>query len=75
MATSSAVEASVAEQLQAEIDQIPAEHLPNMLQIVRAFRESVTLPSAINSFRQGWQEAITEHTQPVATLWDAIDAE
>jgi len=42
---------------------------------VRAFRESVTLSPAINSFQQGWQEAITENTQPVATLWDGIDAE
>ncbi len=74
MATS-LVEAPVAEQLQEEIEHIPAEHLPNLLRIVRAFRESVSLPSAVNSFRQGWQEAIAEHTQPVATLWDGIDAE
>jgi hypothetical protein len=74
MATSS-IEVPVAEQLQEEIGHIPAEHLPNLLRIVRAFRESVTLSPAINSFQQGWQEAITENTQPVATLWDGIDAE
>jgi len=75
MTTSSVAEASVAEQLQDEIEHIPAEHLPNLLQIVRAFRESVTLPSAVASFRQGWQEAVGGNTQPVATLWDDIDAE
>ena len=72
---SSVGEAPVAEQLQEEIEQIPAEHLPNLLQIVRAFRESVTLPSAVASFRLGWQEAVTENIQPVATLCDEIDAE
>jgi hypothetical protein len=75
MTTSSVAEASVAEQLQAEIEHIPAEHLANVLQIVRAFRASVVLPSAVASFRQRWQEAMTGNTQPVATLWDEIDAE
>lgn len=73
--SSSAPAEALAEQLQHEIEHIPAEHLPNLLQIVRAFRQSVTLPSAVISFRQGWQEAMTGNTQPVATLWDEIDAE
>jgi hypothetical protein len=46
-----------------------------LLQIIRLFRESVTLKSAEESFRQGWQEAITENTLPVSQLWDGIDAE
>jgi hypothetical protein len=29
-----------------EIEQMPPEYLPNLLQIVRLFRESVTLKSA-----------------------------
>lgn len=66
---------TLAEQLQYEIEHIPVEHLPNLLQIVQAFRQSVTLPSAIANFRQGWKEAIAGNTQPVATLWDEIDAE
>ena len=61
-------EAPVAEQLQEAIEHIPAEHLANLLQIVRAFRESVTVPSAVAGFRQGWQEAMTGNTQPVAML-------
>jgi hypothetical protein len=45
------------------------------LQIVRLFRESATLKSAEESFRQGWHKAITGQTIPLAKLWDGIDAE
>ena len=27
------------------------------------------------SFRQGWQDAVTGKTSPVSQLWDGIDAE
>ena len=43
--------------------------------MVRAFREGVTLQAAQESFRQGWQEAITGQTRPVTELWEGIDAE
>ena len=58
-----------------EINQTPQENLPSLLQIIRLFRESVTLKLAEESFRQGWQEAITGDTIPVSQLWDGIDAE
>lgn len=58
-----------------EIEQTPPEHLPNLLQIIRSFRESVTLKSAEDSFRQGWQEAMTGQTLPLSELWNDIDAE
>lgn len=63
------------EQVIEEIQQTPQEYLPNLLQIIRLFRESVTLKSAEESFRQGWQEAMTDNTFPVSQLWDDIDAE
>jgi len=37
---------TVLEETIQEIEQTPQEYLPNLLQIVRLFRESVTLPSA-----------------------------
>ncbi|EGJ30807.1 MULTISPECIES: hypothetical protein [Moorena] len=46
-----------------------------MLQIVRLFRESVTQNKVEESFRQGWQEAMTGNALPVSELWDGIDAE
>ncbi|MGL5034828.1 MAG: hypothetical protein ACRC6M_13610 [Microcystaceae cyanobacterium] len=66
---------TVLEETIQEVEQMPQEYLPNLLQIIRLFRESVTLPSAESSFRQGWQEAMTGNTIPVSQLWDGIDAE
>lgn len=31
--------------------------------------------SAIESFRQGWYDAMTGNTLPVSQLWEGIDAE
>ena len=63
------------EQFADEIKQIPEEYLPNLVQIVRIFRESVSLKPAQDSFRQGWKEALAGETRPVSELWDGIDAE
>ena len=63
------------EQFADEIKQIPEEYLPSLVQIVRIFRESVSLRPAEDSFRQGWKEALTGETRPVSELWDGIDAD
>jgi hypothetical protein len=63
------------EQLVREIHETPREYWPNLLQLVRLFRESVTLKPAEASFRQGWQEAMTGQTRPISELWEGIDAE
>ncbi len=62
-------------QLIREIEETPQEYLPNLLQIVRLFRESVVLKPAEDSFRQGWKEATSGETRPVSELWGGIDAE
>ncbi|MBF0451749.1 MAG: hypothetical protein HQK75_13685 [Candidatus Magnetomorum sp.] len=41
-----------------EIDETPVEFLPALFQIVNAFRESVMLKPAEESFKQGWKEAL-----------------
>lgn len=61
--------------LVSEIKNLPEEYLPNLLQIVRLFRDSVTLKSAEASFRQGLKEAQAGETHPIDTLWEGIDAE
>jgi hypothetical protein len=61
------------EQLIYEIKAMPQEYLPNLLQIVRLFRESVTLQPAEASFRQGWREAMADQTLPVSELWERIE--
>ncbi|KAF5414399.1 MAG: hypothetical protein C5S49_07040 [Candidatus Methanogaster sp.] len=58
-----------------EIEETPHEYLPNLIQIVRLFRESVVLKPAEDSFRQGWKEATSGETRPVSELWGGIDAE
>ena len=59
----------------AEIDALPDEYLPFLLQMMRAFRESVTLKPASESFRQGWCEAQSGMASPLEDLWDGIDAQ
>lgn len=58
-----------------EIDKTPEEQLPYLLQIIRIFRESTSLKSAEESFKQGWMETLKGETKPVSELWDGIDAE
>jgi len=62
-------------QVLTELEALPDEYLPFILQLMRAFRESVTLKPAAASFRQGWSEARRGEASPVSTLWDDIDAE
>lgn len=69
------IETKVLEQITQEVQQTPQEYLPSLLQIIRLYRESVMLKPAEESFRQGWQEAMTGNTIPVAQLWEGIDAE
>jgi hypothetical protein len=63
------------EELAREIQSTPEEYLPNLLQIVRLFRESVALRPAEASFRQGWKEMLAGETTPVSELWEGMDAE
>ena len=66
---------SYQEEFLRELRQIPAEHLSSLLTIVRAYRESVSLPSAEESFRKGWKEMIDGATRPLSELWEDLDAE
>lgn len=62
-----------AAQLIKEIKATPGEYLPSLLNIVRSFRESITLKPAEKSFRQGWEEAVNGETMPVDQLWTGIE--
>jgi len=57
-----------------EVEKIPPEYLPFLLDMLRAFRESITLKPADERFRHGWQEALRGETRPVSELWQDIDA-
>jgi hypothetical protein len=62
-------------QVLAEIDAVPAEYLPLLLQLMRTFRETIILKPAVASFQQGWHEAQQGELVPVADLWSDIDAD
>jgi len=47
------------EQIVHEIKGVPEEYLPNRLQVVRLFRESIALKPAEASFRKGWEGSIS----------------
>ena len=63
------------EQLVREVRGMPEEYLPDLIRIVRLFRESVELRPTEASFRQGWKEALAGETRLVAELWKGTDAE
>lgn len=64
------------QQLHSEIEQTPEEYRPLLLKIVHSFREGVTtLPSAEESFREGWKDVMEGKTHPIDTLWDGIDVQ
>jgi len=62
-------------QLTREIRGTPEEYLPNLLQIVRLFRESVTLKAARAIFRQGWNKALAGKTRAVPGMWEGAQAQ
>ena len=61
-------------QISKEVQQTPDEYLPLLLELVRLFRQSISLQPAPESFRQGWQEANRGETLPISELWDGLDA-
>lgn len=62
------------QQLLDEISELPKEYLPNLLQIVRLFRESVTLRPAEEGLHQGLREVLAGQVRPISELWDDADA-
>ncbi len=62
------------EKISQEIDKTPEEYLPALLEMIRLFRETVTLKSAELSFRQGWGEAMHGELLSIDDLWEGINA-
>jgi hypothetical protein len=60
-------------QLFTEIDAVPEEYLPFLLQLIRTYRESVDLKPAADSFRRGWREAQTGEVLPIEQLWEGVN--
>jgi hypothetical protein len=61
------------DQIQEEVGRTPDEYLPQLLQLIRIFRESVALKPVEESLRQAWKEALAGETLPIDELWKGID--
>ncbi len=44
-----------------------------LLEIVRLFRQSISLKPADEFFRDGWKETIEGKTMPIDELWNGAD--
>lgn len=62
------------QQMLDELECMPDEYLPFMLQVMRSFRETLDIKPAEECFRQGWREAQAGQTLPIEKLWEGIDA-
>jgi hypothetical protein len=71
----SVVETDQQRLLLAELQGVPEEYFPFLLQMIRSYRESILLQPAAASFRKGWEEVRSGDTMPVDRLWEGIDAE
>lgn len=55
-----------------EIEAIPQEYLPALLEVVRGFRRAILSTGAGDSIRQGIKEALTGETLPISELWNEM---
>ena len=62
-------------QFLAELEGVPEEYYPFLLEMIRNYRESVLLQPAADSFQRGWEETLDGETLPLDRLWEGIDAE
>ena len=60
-------------QLHREIEQTPEEYRGLLLRIVHSFREGVALPTAEDSFKDGWLDTLKGNTKSIDDLWDGIE--
>lgn len=60
-------------QLHQQIDQTPEEYRGLLLRIVHSFVEGVTLPSAKDSFSDGWRDVLHGNVHDIDTLWDDVN--
>ena len=67
------IKSTYRKQVLAEVEAVPAEFLPLLLQMIRTYRESVSMKPAAESFERGWQEAQAGETVPMKHLWEGID--
>ncbi|NOX49083.1 MAG: hypothetical protein GXP16_00910 [Gammaproteobacteria bacterium] len=66
----------ITQELHKEIDAVPEADRALLLRLVKSYREGVCdedLPTAEESFREGWQDVLDDNTHPVEDLWDRVN--
>lgn len=63
------------DRLNEEVQHVPDEYMPALIDIVQAFRQGVVQKSLEESFERSWAQAQAGETHPIETLWDGIDDE
>ena len=58
-----------------EVQDVPEEYLPALLQVVSAFRDVIALNPVEGSVRRAWAEVQRGDVHPVSELWDGIAGE
>jgi hypothetical protein len=61
------------EQLAAELQQVPEEYMPALIDIIHAFRAGVIQKSFEEELQASLRDAKAGNTFPIETLWDGID--
>ncbi len=69
----SSIRSNYSERLAQEIQQVPDEYMPALIDIVHAFRQGVVQKSLEESFARSWAQMQAGDTYPIETLWDGID--
>ena len=63
------------EELLDELESLPDEYVPFVLQVTRSFKQTLEIRQVEESIRQGLRDIAAGRTYPISTLWDRVDAE
>ncbi|PIE41304.1 MAG: hypothetical protein CSA49_04140 [Gammaproteobacteria bacterium] len=66
---------SYTDRLNEELQGVPDEYMPALIDIVHAFRQGVVQKSLEESFARSWAQAKAGKTHPIDALWDDIETD
>ena len=64
---------SYSDQLAAELQQVPEEYMPALIEMIHAFRSGVIQKSFEEELKASLRDAKAGKTYPIDTLWDGIE--
>ena len=64
---------SYSDQLAAELQQVPEEYMPALIDMIHAFRAGVIQKGFESDLKASLQDAKAGKTSPIDSLWDGIE--